>query len=88
MPFLLNLRSCTSNDKGCSCQRNKPKKKKKENHQKTLALLEEPARPLVGVVLEALDGRVGGRGVSTASAQWLGDSAARAGEAESSRTGG
>jgi hypothetical protein len=79
MSFLLNLRSCTSNDKVVPA---------KEIKTKSLALLKEPARPLVGVVLEVLDGRVGGRGVSAAATQWLGDSAARAGEAEPPRAGG
>lgn len=48
-----------------------------------LALLEEPARALVGVLLQVLDGRVG-RGITTAATKRLGDSAAGAAEAEAS----
>lgn len=52
---------------------------------KHLRLLEEPAGSLVSrtLVLQRRNGRVGGAVTTTSSAEGLGDSAARVGEAES-----
>lgn len=52
----------------------------------TLALLEKPAGALVLGALEALNGRVGSRSVTTTTAEGLGDPATGAGEAKASHT--